>query len=333
MRYHYLDGVFNLEKTTFFNPVHESLKAVEEVMFSQAAGYHPDLQAAFNHLLVSGGKRIRPTITLLTGMMLGANPEKLVILAAAIELLHTATLVHDDLIDSSLLRRGTPTLNSQWSPGATVLTGDFIFARAAKLAADAESIEVMKLFGETLTIIVNGEITQLFSGRCQVDQESYFKRIYAKTASLFETSTMAPALISPVERTVVESVRRFGYRIGIAFQILDDILDFTADTDKLGKPVGSDLRQGLITLPAIYYFEDQPNDPDVIKYQENGCSLSDSRIDRLISAIRGSSVIERAHQQACDYVEQALDDLRQVEESSERHSLEELAQYIVRRDY
>ena len=129
-------------------------------------------------------------------------------LSAAIEMLHTATLVHDDLIDGSLLRRGLPTLNSQWSPGATVLTGDFMFARAAELAARTESIEAMKLFAQTLGEIVNGEITQLFTSRCNLDRENYFRRIFAKTASLFRTCCCSAALISPVDEENVQSVCR-----------------------------------------------------------------------------------------------------------------------------
>lgn len=314
------------------NPVHDKLKDVEAVMRAQTAGYHPDLHAALKHLLSSGGKRIRPTITLLTGLMLGAPAERLTILAAAIELLHTATLVHDDLIDSSLLRRGIPTLNSKWSTGSTVLTGDFLFARAAKLAAEAESIEVMKLFGETLSIIVNGEITQLFGGHCQADHGAYLKRIYAKTASLFETSCTSAALISPVNRETVETIRRFGYEIGIAFQVVDDILDFTADEVTLGKPVGSDLRQGLITLPAIHYLKNHPDNPDATEMLERGCLLPQDRVDRLIQAIRSSEAIDLSHAEACQHVDQALAHLHRLADTPERKALEDLANYIVSRD-
>src|SRR5450759_2356384 len=135
---------------SFLVPVQEDIQAVEDLMRSQAEGRHPDLKAALDLLLSSGGKRIRPTLTLLSGKMLGAPDDRLITLAAAIELLHTATLVHDDLIDGSLLRRGIPTLNSKWTPAATVLTGDFIFARAAKLAADTGSVALMKVFATTL---------------------------------------------------------------------------------------------------------------------------------------------------------------------------------------
>src|SRR5450830_616922 len=150
---------------SFLVPVQEDIQAVEDLMRSQAEGRHPDLKAALDLLLSSGGKRIRPTLTLLVGKMLGADYQRLITLAAAIEMLHTATLVHDDLIDGSLLRRGLPTLNAQWTPGATVLTGDFLFARAAALTSETDSVRVMNVFARTLMIIVNGEINQMFVGR------------------------------------------------------------------------------------------------------------------------------------------------------------------------
>jgi len=142
--------------------IQPDIDAVDRLMASQTDFNHPDLVSALSHILSSGGKRIRPAMTLLIGKHLGADSERLITLAAAIEMLHTATLVHDDLIDGSLLRRGIPTLNAKWTPGATVLTGDFIFARAAKLAADTGSLPVMTLFAQTLSTIVNGEIVQLF---------------------------------------------------------------------------------------------------------------------------------------------------------------------------
>ena len=176
-------------------------------------GHHAELKTALDHLLSSGGKRIRPAVALLTGGMLGADPDRLITLAAAIELLHTATLVHDDLIDGSLLRRGNPTLNAHWTPAATVLTGDFIFARAAKLAAETDSVEVMRLFSETLSTIVNGEITQMFGGRNSVRREDYFKRIYAKTASMFELATAAAAVLSPLYDEVINAVQKYGHTV------------------------------------------------------------------------------------------------------------------------
>ncbi len=317
---------------SFLVPVQEDIQAVEDLMRSQAQDRHPDLKAALDVLLSSGGKRIRPTVTLLVGKMLGADYQRLVTLAAAIELLHTATLVHDDLIDGSLLRRGMPTLNSQWSPGATVLSGDFLFASAAKLASDTNSIPAMSLFAHTLTVIVNGEITQLFSSRCQVDREDYYRRIYAKTASLFETSATTAALISDVEPTIVEALRIFGYQIGMAFQIIDDILDFTGEEETLGKPVGSDLRQGLVTLPTIYYVEKHPEDSDAQALREGRCINSDAQTTRLIQSIRKSDAIKMAQQEAEQFIDRALLSLRSLPNRQERQFLEDLANYIISRD-
>jgi geranylgeranyl pyrophosphate synthase len=319
-----------LSTVTFLTPVQEQVKLVEERIRAQAGDSHPDLRAALEHLLASGGKRVRPTVVLLVGNMLGGPEDKLVTLGAAVEMLHTATLVHDDLIDSSLLRRGLPTLNARWSPAATVLTGDFMFARAAKLAAEADHLQLMKLFAETLAIIVNGELTQLFTSRGLINRENYYQRIYAKTASLFEMSTRAAAMVSPVDEEMVETMRNFGYETGMAFQIVDDILDFTGDQTAVGKPLGSDLLQGLVTLPAIYYAEAHPDDPDVKLLAEGGWANQD-RMERLVNAIRQSDAIQRSMQEAEIFIKRALEKLSPLHPGIERNALEELAKYIIDR--
>lgn len=299
-------------------------------MRSQAERRHPDLGAALEHLLSSGGKRVRPAVALLTGGMLGANPDRLVTLAAAIELLHTATLVHDDLIDGALLRRGIATLNAQWSPAATVLTGDFIFAQAAKLAAETDSVSVMRLFAETLATIVNGEITQLFSSRGLASQENYYHRIYAKTASMFELATAAAALLSPVDECVVEQMRAYGYHIGMAFQIIDDVLDFTGKESTVGKPVASDLRQGLITLPALRYLEMHPQDGDMLSVL-SGNHYNDAVMNKLVSAIRQSGAIQYATEEAHQFIRRGLEMLTEMPDCPESRALVGLAHYIVQR--
>jgi geranylgeranyl pyrophosphate synthase len=319
-----------LNSVNFFSPVQEQINQVEVLMHHQVDDAHPDLRAAFEHLLTAGGKRFRPTLVLLTGQMLGAPSDRLITLAAAVELLHTATLVHDDLIDGSLLRRGNATLNAQWSPPATVLTGDFIFARAAKLAAETNHLPLMKIFAETLAIIVNGELTQLFSSRGLTSRENYYKRIYAKTASLLEMATRGGAMISPVDETAIESMRMYGYYMGMAFQIVDDVLDFTGEQAEIGKPVGSDLLQGLITLPAIYFAESHPDDPDVICLA-SGCYTELVRMERLVQAIRTSEGVTRSLEEATEYIDKAVGMLEMMPDSIERRALEEIARYTVSR--
>jgi len=322
-----------LSAVSFIVPVQEEIQAVEALMREQAKGYQPDLNAALDLLISAGGKRIRPALTILAGKMMGGRPNLLLSMATAIELLHTATLVHDDLIDGALLRRGMPTLNASWSPGATVLTGDFIFARAAKMASDTGSVPVIKLFANTLTVIVDGEITQLLGARCKADRKSYYQRIYAKTASLFETSAKSAALISNASEQMVDTMAHFGNEVGMAFQIIDDILDFTGDQATVGKPVGSDLRQGIVTLPALYYIETCPDDPDVQNLTNGLCETDDDTVERVVKAIRASSAIHDSHQEAVQHIEKGLSYLRTMPACSERYALEEMAAYVVDRQF
>jgi geranylgeranyl pyrophosphate synthase len=319
-----------LNAVTFLSPVTEEIKLVEERMRAQADQAHPDLRAALEHLLAAGGKRIRPTLGLLVGNMLGAPLEKLVTLGAAVELLHTATLVHDDLIDGALLRRGMATLNARWSPPATVLTGDFLFARAAILAAETDHLPLMKLFSETLAIIVNGELTQMFTSRGLINRDNYYKRIYAKTASLFEMTSRAASMVSPANDATIESMRDFGYQIGVAFQIVDDILDFSGDQAAVGKPLGSDLLNGLVTLPAIYYAEASPEDADIASLPNGGWTNNDN-MTRLVENIRASDATKKAMHEAEQHVDRALAILDAMEVCAERDALENLAKYIVDR--
>ena len=320
----------SLTTINFFTPVQDLLPGVEALMLAQTDRAHPELGAALQHLLSSGGKRIRPAVALLTGKMLGAEPERLVTLGAAIELLHTATLVHDDFIDGSLMRRGIATLNAQWSPAATILTGDFIFARAAKLAAETDSVEVMHLFAETLATIVNGEITQLFTRNGIASRQDYEQRIYAKTASMFVLATGAAAILSPVEAQIIDQARSFGYEIGMAFQIVDDVLDFTSEQDTIGKPVASDLRQGLVTLPALVYQELNPGDPDLGLIM-NGNRREAGAIDRLVTNIRQSGAIQQSMEIADGFIRRAIDILDGMPDNPERQALQELSTYIVHR--
>jgi geranylgeranyl pyrophosphate synthase len=319
-----------LNSVTFLSPVQEQIKLVEERMRAQADESHPDLRAALEHLLSAGGKRVRPSLGLLAGNLMGGDIDRMVTLGAAVELLHTATLVHDDLIDGALLRRGIPTLNARWSPPATVLTGDFLFARAAKLAAETDHLPLMNLFAHTLAVIVNGELTQMFTSRGLVSRDNYYKRIYAKTASLFEMTCQAAAMISTTDETAIEAMRDLGYQIGMAFQIVDDILDFSGDQASVGKPVGSDLLNGLVTLPGIYYAEAHPEDPDVQSLPQGGWTNAEN-MERLVANIRKSGAIEQSLREAEKFVEHALLRLEPFPPNAEREALEKLTRYVVDR--
>jgi geranylgeranyl pyrophosphate synthase len=320
-----------LSSITFFTSVQDQLKFVEQRIREQAGDdHHPDLRSALEHILSAGGKRIRPTLGLLVGNMLGAPEEKLITLGASVELLHTATLVHDDLIDGALLRRGIPTLNARWSPAATVLTGDFLFARAAKLAAETDYLPLMKLFADTLATIVNGELTQMFSARGVIERDNYYQRIYAKTASLFEMASLAACMVATEDEETRAAMKVFGYEVGMAFQIVDDILDFTGEQSAVGKPIGSDLLNGLVTLPAIYFAEANPSNEDVLSLPEGGWKDTE-RVQRLVDNIRQSEAIQQALDEARQAVSRALKSLDDAPVSPEKEALENLAKFIVDR--
>ena len=314
-------------------PINDQLRQVETLLRSQVDASHSGVAAALYQMIVSGGKRLRPRIALLTGGMLGVDAERLVTLAASIEMLHAATLVHDDLIDNSLLRRGMATLNAHYSPLITVLAGDYIFARAARLASDIGSTAVMRLFAETLTIMTKGELAQAGREGCIASREEYFDWIHAKTASLFELATGAAAFLSPVSEQLVAAARSFGREIGMAFQIVDDILDFTGDQRALGKPTGSDLRQGVVTLPTLCYLESHPGYPishviDQWKKKKAG----GPRLDRLITDICQNGAIHQARQEAEGFVQRGLAALASMPDTPERQALAEIARAIVYRD-
>jgi geranylgeranyl pyrophosphate synthase len=324
--------ISTLSTADIFAPIQADLQAVEAKMREAAlANQNLALSSALEHLLASGGKRVRPAVALLGARLFDADPSRAVALAAAIEMLHTATLVHDDLIDGSLLRRGLPTLNAQWTPGATVLTGDFLFARAAALASETDSVRVMNVFSRTLMIIVNGEINQMFVGRGQASREGYLQRIYAKTASLFAVAAEAAAILGEAEEHPIGAMRHFGREVGMAFQIVDDILDFTGDEAILGKPVGSDLRQGLFTLPVLIYSDKHPDDRDVTALL-NGHSGDGERVDRVVQAVRNSGAIGLALDEAKACVGRAQAFLAGMPANAYRRALSDLAEYIVSRN-
>jgi len=326
-------NIYDTQKNGFslFNDIQPELDNVELRMRQMTVQPHPALKEAVQYLLDSGGKRVRPAVTLNAGIGLGASRDKLVNLAAATEMLHTATLVHDDIIDGSLLRRGVQTLNATWSPGATILTGDFIFARAAQLAAATGSVRVMSIFAETLMVICNGELYQLFEGRTgKRERDAYYDRIYAKTASLFALASEAAAVLAASDQRVINQMRLFGEKLGMAFQIVDDVLDFVGQESNVGKPLGSDLRQGLVTLPTLYFLERYPNDGRLLAVL-NGHKHDKNRMEQAISAIRDSEAIELALQEARQFVDEARQALLIMPASAERDSLAALADYVVDR--
>lgn len=318
-------------------PLAAELERVERKMCEPAHPQYPQLTAILQSLLGSGGKRLRPALALLAGGVYRADAEKLVSLAASVEMLHTATLVHDDLIDGALVRRGNPTLNASWSPGATVLTGDYLFARAAALAAETGNVRVMTIFANTLMTICSGELRQIFDrnslprldsdGAWQEALAHYDQRIDAKTASLFAAATMAAAVLGEAPEAQMKALRDYGRFLGTGFQIIDDVLDFRGDEGELGKPVGSDLRDGIITLPVLYYLRSYPDDERLAAVMRDG--RDDSLVREVVNAICESGAVNRAMDRAQSFCVQSQEALSAIPEGEPRTIMHALADYTI----
>lgn len=317
---------------SYLDPVRSDLARVESLLGTHPPEEHKAISSAIDHLIAGGGKRLRPALVLLSARICGAALDEAVLAAAAAEMLHTATLVHDDLIDGSLIRRGVETLNASWTPAATILTGDYVFARAANLVTRTGNLRLTQRFTETLMVICNGEIRQVFNGMPDKDTvDAYRARIYAKTASLIALSAQAGAILASSEEHEEEALRTYGEQVGMAFQILDDVLDLVADEATLGKPVGSDLRQGLATLPVLLYLK--LNSSATAVHQVLDGDRSDGRVREAVQAVVASPAMGEAKAMALEYAETAKAALRGFSDSPYRRALLDLADFAVDRRF
>jgi geranylgeranyl pyrophosphate synthase len=315
---------------SIYEPVQEELAQVEAALDVLKKVEYPWLQEMLDHVLSAGGKRLRPTIALLAGQFGDYQPERLVPLAASIELLHTATLVHDDVIDASDTRRGRPTANARFQNSVSVMLGDYMFAHAASLICRTESLEVVKLFSRTLMAMASGELTQDMSAyEYGQDTMHYFHRIGGKTASLFATSAQGGALVAGASDGWVGALRDYGENVGMAFQIVDDILDFTGDEAEMGKPVGSDLLQGTLTLPSLLLMERYPDDNPVKKLFRN--KRRQEHLAEALEMIQNSDILDQAGAVARDFRDRAVAALEPLPDSPAKAALIDIADYLLER--
>lgn len=316
----------------------DELTAVHATMLEIQKHLPDPIAPALTAIINGGGKRLRPALVLLSARMFDVDTTSAIPVAAAVEMLHTATLIHDDLIDSALVRRGKQTLNANWSAAATVLTGDVAFAWAAELATRSQNLKLVERFSETLAIICNGELNQMFANRNQIPTEiDYYDRIFSKTASLFGLATESGPLLAHCAEADIHKLRTFGKLLGEAFQIVDDVLDFMGDEAALGKPVGSDLRQGIITLPVLHYCRRHPNDGRIHALlacagsMRNEQAYNEDTIQSLIADLRRSDAAAWAMHQAETRSSEAQALLDTYPDSPYRRAMQEIAAFAVRR--
>ncbi|MCC6316038.1 MAG: polyprenyl synthetase family protein [Thermomicrobiales bacterium] len=280
-------------------------------------------------LVRAGGKRLRPLVLLLAARAYEPDPEGLITAAAGVELLHTASLVHDDTVDRAALRRGKPTLNAVLSSGAVILLGDYLFAQSAILAAATNNPRVVGIFASALGDMCDGQLREMFYAH-QLDQsrDDYEKRIYGKTAALFAGSAEMGALIGNAPEPHVRALRAYGSDIGMAFQIVDDVLDLREGEEQTGKPAGQDLRQGTVTLPTMLYAAQlAAESPEARRLEAiiGGDNDDEADITALIADVRTSGALDTALDVATGYAERAKVNAAIVPDPETRGMLEQLA--------
>ena len=329
-----MNSLQTLDKVSGTTPqlstVEAELEQVSQILNSAAQLNYPLLNGLLKGIIAAGGKRLRPTLSLLSARVPGKIDEisalKLFQVAAAVEMLHTATLVHDDTIDEALLRRGMKTLNSSLSGGTVILVGDYLFAQSAILITRPGNPRVVQIFAECLATICDGELTQIFaSHKWDFPKEDYYKRIYAKTAVLFATACQLGAIMGGADETLDEQMRQFGHLLGMGFQIIDDIIDFEP-AEITGKATGGDLRQGIMTLPTRYYLETaSPEDADFVKGLIERNDAGEAEVRRAVELIRASDAFEKSYAEAHDFINRAKTVLEEIPAGEFRDRLLEIA--------
>ena len=293
---------------------------------------HPVLRRASTELLEAGGKRIRPVFVLLAGQLGDFHPEKINKAAMALELIHMATLVHDDVIDEAELRRGKPTIKHTYGNRVAMYTGDYILARALEVITTLEDSKVHRALSKALVEVVIGEIEQI-EDKFNWDQtlRDYLRRIKRKTALLIATSCQLGAIISGLSNRDIKSLYQYGYYIGMSYQIIDDLLDFTATSKQLGKPAGNDLLQGNITLPVLYGMQDKRFNKIVRETFLRPDIVTANDMNIVIDELKQTNAIKRSYQLSDLYLKKALATLDEIPNSKSKEALQTIAKFIGKR--
>lgn len=316
---------------SLFGPVVADLAAAERAIEQVAEVDHPILKGTLQLILSGGGKRVRPALTLLAARLHENALARRVELAVAAELLHTATLVHDDVIDVAPARRGRPTINATFGNTLAVLTGDYLFGKSGELVAGLDDPAIMGVFSWAVMELVKGEMLRPTIGDdLDVTERDYFAKIRGKTASLFAMCCQTGAMLDADAPDTAARMRQYGMSLGTAFQIVDDVLDFTATEQQLGKPVGSDLLHGIVTLPVIYFLRENQAHPlvmSLLEQDESVAHLAGAAVDE----IRASGAVDRALDTARSYCTEAVEQLATLPCEPIAHTLADLANYVVER--
>jgi len=317
-----------------FEPIREDLRAVEREFARHVQSQVALIPTIGDYIQNGGGKRIRPAVLLMAARMAGYTGERAVLYASVLEFIHTATLVHDDIIDESQLRRGREAVHTRWGNHVTVLFGDFLYLKSMSLALTQDDLAIIRLLCDVTLRIVEGEIYQLTkNGDADLTETEHFEIVQSKTAYLFAGCARIGGMLGPITREQQEALWQYGLNIGMAFQIVDDLLDFTGEEVALGKPVGGDLREGKLTLPVIHMRDrGGPRAPALLRKVVESREVSLDEWHEIKAMLTQTRSIEYANRVAFDYVERAKKVLYSFPSSDARDALMFLPDYVVSRD-
>ena len=315
---------------SFYAPVDAELRELQRRLLEVGSGGHPTFAAAVQHLFGSPGKLLRPTLVFLSARFGPSRDAEVVLnLAQSLELVHTASLVHDDIVDEAELRRNVPTVNATWDDDVALIVGDYLFAKAYALAAVLPKPEVIAIVAQTVFALCDGELTEVTATRALPTEGAYLQRIELKTASLYAACCQGAALLADAEPEHVAALGAYGTNLGLAFQITDDVLDVAGDEADFGKTVGRDLAEGMPTLPMIYAVEELEDRKLGARIVAPGKDEREMR--ELLAVIRESGGVERARSKALSFHDAAVAALAGLPDRPERDALREIADFVVRR--
>ncbi|PSF05852.1 octaprenyl diphosphate synthase [Marinobacter fuscus] len=314
-----------------YDTVADDFNRVNDLIIRRLASDVPLVEKIAQYIIESGGKRLRPLLVLLSSQAAGYRHDDHLKLAAVIEFLHTATLLHDDVVDTSDMRRGRSTANAKWGNAPSVLVGDFLYARAFEMMVELESLPIMKVLSHATAVIAEGEVMQLMNVKNpDLTEGQYMEVIHNKTAMLFEAASHTGALLAGANPEQETALQDYGKHLGLAFQLVDDVLDYQGDAEAMGKNVGDDLAEGKTTLPLIYAMATgSEEDRQLIRQAIRKGGLDD--LPRVLDIVRTSGAIEYTLTKAREQAKQALDLLARLPDSEHRTALKLLTEVAVAR--
>ncbi len=327
-----------MEKTPalsqIFEPIRHDLELVDREFVRHVESQVDVIPKIGRYIQTSGGKRVRPAVLLMAARLAGYQGDRAVLYAAVVEFIHTATLVHDDIIDDSELRRGRLAVHSRWGNDITVLLGDYLYIKSMALALTHDTLDIVRLLCDVTLRMIEGELYQLTkNGDASITEDEHFDIIRRKTAFLFGGCAQIGGMLGKVSREREEALQEYGFNLGIAFQVVDDLLDFTGDLAALGKPVGADLREGKMTLPLIHLLQrDAGRGGEIVREIISSRSATEEQWNELLGLLKVHRSIEYAYQRAVEFADRAKKPLYAFPPSSERDALLALPDYVLSRD-